>query len=129
VRGREVVPMDGVSFLAALDGREERIHAADVPIAFELHGQRALRLGEWKIVWEQALMNIWWDDEPEEHWNSWRLYNLENDPTELHDLGIDEPEKMAEMVALWDQWAEENYVVTEITPIWPTTPRPGSLPN
>ncbi len=129
VRGRDVVPMDGVSFLAALDGREERIHAADVPIAFELHGQRALRLGEWKIVWEQALMNIWWDDEPEEHWNSWRLYNLENDPTELHDLGIDEPEKMAEMVALWDQWAEENYVVTEIIPIWPTTPRPGSLPN
>jgi arylsulfatase len=123
VRGREVVPMDGVSFLGALDGREDRIHAADIPIAFELHGQRALRLGEWKIVWEQELMNIWWDDEPAEHWKSWRLFNLENDPTELYDLSADEPEKMAELAALWDQWAEENDVLTDITPIMPTTPR------
>jgi arylsulfatase A-like enzyme len=123
VRGREVVPMDGMSFVAALDGRDERIHPTDVPIAFELHGQRALRLAEWKIVWEQAPMNIWWDDEPAEHWNSWRLFNLENDPTELHDLSATEPQKLTEMVALWDQWAEQNHVLTEINPIWPTAPR------
>lgn len=128
VRGREVLPMDGVSFLAALDGRDERIHPADVPIAFELHGQRAVRLGEWKIVWEQAPMNIWWDDEPIAHWKSWRLYDLENDPTELHDLSANEPEKLAEMVAFWDQWAAENDVLTEINPIFPSGPRPGSKP-
>jgi arylsulfatase A-like enzyme len=128
VRGREVLPMDGVSFLGALDGRDERVHAADVPIASELHGQRALRLGEWKIVWEQELMNIWWDDEPDEHWKTWRLYNIENDPTELVDLSAAEPETLAEMAALWDQWAEENDVLAEINPIWPTGPRPGSKP-
>jgi len=128
VRGREVLPMDGVSFLGALDGRDERVHSADVPIASELHGQRALRLGEWKIVWEQELMNIWWDDEPDEHWKTWRLYNIANDPTELVDLSAAEPETLAEMVALWDQWAEENDVLAEINPIWPTGPRPGSKP-
>ena len=87
-----------------------------------------LRLGEWKIVWEQELMNIWWDDEPDEHWKTWRLYNLANDPTELVDLSAAEPEKLVEMAALWDQWAEENDVLAEINPIWPTGPRPGSKP-
>ena len=70
-----------------------------------------------------ALMNIWWDDEPAEYWKSWRLFNLDNDPTELYDLSADEPEKLAELAALWDQWAEENDVLTDITPIMPTTPR------
>jgi arylsulfatase len=129
VRGRDVLPMDGLSFLAALDGRDQRVHAADVPIAFELHGQRALRLGDWKIVWEQAPMNIWWADEPVDYWNSWRLFRLANDPTELHDLSAAEPEKLAELVALWDQWAQDNHVLTEINPIWPTRPPPGNAPT
>lgn len=120
VRNREVVPMDGLSFLAALEGGSEPVHAPDTPLAFELHGQRALRLGEWKAVWEQKPINIWWDDEPPAHWLSWRLFNLADDPTELNDLSEAEPEKLAELVALWDQWAEANEVMTDITAVWPT---------
>ena len=120
VRNREVVPMDGLSFLATLEGSAEPVHSPEVPLAFELHGQRALRLGEWKAVWEQKPINIWWDDDAPAHWRSWRLFNLENDPTELTDLSEAEPEKLAELVALWDQWAKANDVITDITAVWPT---------
>ena len=125
VRGREVLPIDGTSFLPVLEGGEGLVHSPDVPIAFELHGQRALRLGNWKAVWEQYPVNIWWDDEPPLHWNSWQLFNLADDPTELHDLSKDEPEKLTELTALWDQWAIDNDVITEITAVWPEGQLPG----
>ena len=129
VRGREVLPMDGTLFLQALEGSSEPVHSPDIPIAFELHGQRALRLGDWKVVWEQYPVNIWWDDEPPAHWNSWRLFNLANDPTEMMDLSEDEPEKLAELTALWDQWAQDNDVKTDVTAVWPEGSPPGAPGN
>ncbi len=124
VRGREVLPMDGISFLATLGGAKEPTHSADKVFAFELHGQRALRRGDWKIVWEQEPVNIWWDDEPVEHWKSWRLYNLVNDPSEELDLSAAEPELLAELTGLWDTWAEANDVKLSITPQYPSGPPP-----
>jgi arylsulfatase A-like enzyme len=76
-------------------------------------------------VWEQYPVNIWWDDVPVSHWNSWRLFNLADDPTESRDLSNDEPEKLAELTALWDQWAEKNDVKTDITAVWPEGTPPG----
>jgi arylsulfatase len=124
VRGREVLPMDGTSFLAALGGAKEPTHSVDKVFAFELHGQRALRRGDWKITWEQEPVNIWWDDEPVEHWKSWRLYNLVNDPSEELDLSAAEPELLAELTGLWDKWAEANDVKLSITPQYPSGPPP-----
>ena len=129
IRGRDVLPMDGSSFLPVLEGSSELVHSPDIPIAFELHGQRALRLGDWKAVWEQYPVNIWWDDEPQTHWNSWRLFNITNDPTELHDLSKDEPEKLVQLTALWDQWARDNDVMTDVTAVWPEGPPAGGPGN
>jgi arylsulfatase A-like enzyme len=129
VRGREVLPMDGTSFLAALGGAEEPVHPADKVFAFELHGQRALRRGDWKIVWEQEPLNIWWDDEAEPHWKSWRLYNLANDPSEEFDLSADEPELLAELSSLWDAWAEVNDIKLSITPQVSARPLPDAQPG
>ena len=122
VRGREVLPMDGTSFLAVLGGAEEPAHPVGKVFAFELHGQRALRRGDWKILWEQEPLNIWWDDQPEPHWKSWRLYNLANDPSEEFDLSANEPELLAELTGLWDAWAEVNDVKLSITPQVSTRP-------
>jgi arylsulfatase A-like enzyme len=119
VRGRNVEPMKGHSFQAILDGGNDRVHAADEVIALELHGQRLLVRGDWKIVWEQKPANIWWADGPQDHWRSWRLYNLEDDPAELHDLSAAEPELRDELANLWHEFATENHVMESVTPQWP----------
>jgi arylsulfatase len=119
VRGRPVEPMDGRSFMAIFQEGSAPVYAPDDVIPFELHGQRSLRRGDWKIVWEQRPANIWWDDEEPAHWNSWRLYNLADDPTEQNDLADAEPELLAELAGLWHQWAEEHHVMEDVTPYWP----------
>ena len=120
VQGREVLPMQGRSFSSILSGSNEPVHPDDEIIAFEIHGQRAIRQGSWKAVWEQMSANISWaDDQPPPHWLSWRLFNLAEDPTEQHDLAEEEPQKLAELIQLWDEWAAANNVKTEITPRWP----------
>ena len=127
VRGRNVLPMDGRSFRSVLEGSGEQVHSEDEVIAFELHGQRAIRRGNWKAVWEQMSANIWYADErPAPHWNRWQLFNLADDPTEQHDLSEAEPEVLAELVAQWEAWAAENSVKTDVVPRWPSEWLTGS---
>lgn len=126
VRDRLVVPMKGRSFRSVMEGKPEPVHGPDEVIATELHGQRALVRGEWKLVWEQEPANIWWDDKPQDHWRSWRLYNLAEDATEQNDLSDTEPELREELIALWHQYAEENDVMESVTPQWPSEPAPGN---
>jgi arylsulfatase A-like enzyme len=57
-------------------------------------GNRALRVGDWKIVaaGKQA---------------EWELYDLSRDRTEKHDLAKQHPEKVRQLVARWTQEFEE----------------------
>ncbi len=119
IAGRDVQPMDGSSFRAVLNDPDAVIHAPDEVIAQELHGQRSLIRGNYKIVWEQMTANIWWEDEIPEHWNRWRLYDLAEDPTEQNDLAATEPALVAELAKLWHQWADANSVMKEVRPYWP----------
>ena len=114
ISGRSVVPMQGRSFAGMLAGDDGLVYAQDDVRAFELHGQRALLKGDWKVVWEQAPMNIAWYGDNPENWRSWRLFNLADDPTEQFDLKDSEPEKFAELVGLWDQYAADNQIFTDV---------------
>lgn len=67
--------------------------AVDVPIArdalfFKHNENRALRVGDWKIVASGPRA-------------PWELYDLAVDRAEMHDLARQHPEKVAEMSALW----------------------------
>jgi len=129
VRGRAVVPMDGRSFAAALGDADNPVYTPEDVIAYELHGQRYLLRGDWKILWEQRPINIHWDDEYPDRWGRWQLYNLAEDPTEQHDLAADEPELLAELATLWEQWADDNNVIKTIKAQWPPPgppPRPAA---
>ena len=67
----------------------------------ELFGKRFIRAGDWKLV------------HMPEPWGTgdWNLYNLKTDLAERHDLAAKEPEKLAEMKALWEQYAADNNVI------------------
>lgn len=96
-RGRAVVPMMGKSMKDLWLGNSNRVHEKDEAIGFELYGRRAIRKGDWKIVW------LWPPYGP----GRWELFNLAEDPSETKDLSESMPEKLAELVDDWDA-----YVVT-----------------
>ena len=43
--------------------------------------------------------------------DTWQLYNLADDPAEMHDLSATHPEKLAVMIALWDDYVERVNVI------------------
>jgi arylsulfatase len=43
--------------------------------------------------------------------DGWGLYNMAEDRTEMHDRATDQPKKVAELAALWQQWADRSNVL------------------
>jgi len=86
---RQVLPHDGQSLLPIFRGRWRKGHDA---IFWEFMRNKAVRQGKWKAV------TI--GDGP------WELFDMEADRTELHDLAKHFPQKLKELVALYDKWRE-----------------------
>ena len=108
--GRDILPLQGDSMFSMLKGEQETTHNQDYVMGWELFGRRAIRKGDWKIVWEPA--GIPWEPrETDITVDKWRLYNIEEDPGELIDLSSDRPDKLNELVQEWENYACENNVV------------------
>ncbi len=112
--GKIVQPMTGISFLSAISNLNDTgtIAATERVLGWELFGQRAIRKGDWKLLWLSSKPN--WLIQPVNS-DQWRLYNLKEDPTERNDLSQENPEKLAELLADWEEYSETNNV---ILPVW-----------
>jgi arylsulfatase len=97
---RKVPPMEGRSLVPAFAGRK----LAREALFWEHEGNRALRVGDWKLVAKGA-------------GGPWELYDLQRDRTEMNDLAAREPERVRDMVASWDRWAARTHAVP-----WPWNP-------
>jgi arylsulfatase A-like enzyme len=115
-RGRDIHPLDGLSWLQSLEaGSDEPF--ADREMGFELYGFRAYRRGHWKVL---RLAEPYGTGE-------WQLYRLDEDPGEVRDLAGKHPDKVAEMVEAWERWALEYGVVEPDRPVaYAKAPRPRS---
>ena len=87
--GNLIQPMEGVSLVPAFAGSP--IHRPN-PLFWEHEGNRAVRMGEWKLV--------------SKHPGDWELYNIEADRTEMNNLAIQYPQPLKEMSGRWDEWAK-----------------------
>ena len=87
-RGDRSIPVpEGRSLVRAFNsGRLER-----GPLFWEHEGNRAVRLGDWKLVAAQG--------------ENWQLYNLASDRAEMNDLALANRAKVDELKALYDTWA------------------------
>jgi len=102
-RGRQVEPMRGRSLLPYLSGDNEAVHDAATGTGWELFGRRAIRQGDWKAVHLPAPYGP----------GAWQLYDLSADRGEIDDLAAARPDKLAELLALWDRYVEETGVILD----------------
>lgn len=120
--GKPVKAVEGRSWKAVLAGGTGPVWPADAAVGWELFYRRALRKGDWKVVYLPKSP----DGLPYSRENplpaDWELYNLKADPGETTNLAARDPEKLRELVADWERYAREAGVV--ISP--PGTPKAAS---
>jgi arylsulfatase len=101
-RGREVRQPQGTSLLPLLFGESEAVHRDDEILGWELYGHRAVRRGDWKLVWDHAAPPTV---------RRWQLFDLSRDPFEQHDLSAGRPGVYEAMLEAWKAYEEENGVI------------------
>lgn len=95
--GNEIVPVQGLSLLPVLQGKQREGHE----MLFNEHfGAKYARSGDWKLVTRSNHSKD----------KAWHLYNLKKDPTELNDLASEYPEKVKKLDSLWKNWANSHNV-------------------
>ena len=99
--GKAQPELEGKSWLPVLNGQAASPRTDKDYIAWEVFGNRALRQGDWKIRWEIKPLGK----------SDWELFNLVQDPAERNDLAAQNPDKLKEMLNLWDKYVQENNVI------------------
>ena len=126
VRGVTQIPIQGVSMVSSFDAAPTRRRRGrrsssrcSAPAGSGTTG--------WKAVTTHPALGGWghYDDD------TWELYHVDTDRSELHDLAAEEPERLAELVGLWFYEAGANHAfplddrsALEII----LTPRPQLIP-
>ncbi len=91
--GKRIKPMEGVSLVPAFAGEDLGRKA----IYWEHEGNRAVRVGKWKLVAAGEK-------------GKWELYDLEKDRTERFNLAMEQPERTDEMAKFWEAYAKRANV-------------------
>ena len=99
-KGKPVMPITGSSLVPVLQGQKDTIHEKEKYIGYELSGNAALYKGDFKL-----LRNL-----PPLGDGEWHLYNIVVDPGEYQDLRDEMPELYFQMIAHYQEYAEEHGV-------------------
>jgi arylsulfatase len=99
--GREAPALIGKSWGRMLAGEVESPRAEQDYLAWEIFGNRAVRQGDWKLRWQHKPFGK----------GEWELFNLVGDSAERKDLAAERPEKLRELIAVWDAYVRENNVI------------------
>lgn len=111
-KDRDIAPLRGTSWvkflsllnsgdLSASDEPSATIHGQDYVMGFEIAGSGALRRGDWKITFVPAPKGP----------QKWELFNIRQDPGEVHDLADEKSELLKEMLGLWEVYKKDVGVV------------------
>jgi arylsulfatase len=100
--GSQLVPIRGKSLVPLLTGRAKAVRTEQDWLGWELFGNRAIRQGDWKLVYLSKGAGGPGD---------WQLFNLRNDPGETRDLSKDNPGKRRALLTLWDEYVKANGVI------------------
>ncbi len=113
----EYVPqtrIDGISFASMLGPGGSDAPPHRTTQHFEMFGSRALFHDGWKAVTFKPIGPVYDDGI---NWNApfsedrWELYHVESDPSEIHDLADQHPDRLAAMIDRWWVEARRNQVL------------------
>jgi arylsulfatase len=99
--GRELPPLAGKSWGRVLAGQAESPRTDKDYLAWQLFGNHALRQGDWKIRWQYKPLGT----------GDWELYDVAKDPGERRNLAAERPDKVKELVVLWNDYVRTNNVI------------------
>jgi arylsulfatase len=106
--GAEVAPLQGLSLAPILSDEQAAVRGPSDWIGWELFGNSAVRMGDWKLVRLCAPFGS----------GEWQLYDLAVDPGETVDLAAEQPEIRDQLVAHWEEYATVNNVILpDVSPI------------
>lgn len=92
--GQEIPPQEGLSLVPVFQGQTRQ---APKMLCWEWSGNRAIRQGKWKLVWDKLVRR-------------WELYDLVADRTETNNLADAQPQRVATMSQIWYDWARRTGV-------------------
>ena len=102
-----IYPLEGKSLIPALANRDIEREA----LYWEHEGNRAIRIGAWKLVSKPNRKPRTFDLIEELNLENWELYNLDEDRTETNNLAAEYPNKVKSMSEQWLAWAKRVLVV------------------
>lgn len=93
--GQKITPLEGKSLRPIFDGEQREPHET---LCWEWSGNRAIRQGKWKAVWDSLV-------------KKWDLYDLQVDRTETNNLASNDPERTQALADEWTAWAKRTTVI------------------
>ena len=100
-KGRQLEPMRGRSMVSLLDGTKKAVYTESEYVGGEMAGGKWMRQGDLKAVKVPKPYGT----------DRWQLFNVIKDPGESNDLSKSMPDKLNELKAAWDDYAEEVGVI------------------
>jgi arylsulfatase len=100
-QGNPVEPLQGMSLAPVLNTSRDAIRGPADWTGWELFGNRAIRMGNWKLLWMCKPHGS----------GVWQLYDLQADPAETNDLAAAQPEILSQMILHWYDYSSKNNVV------------------
>jgi arylsulfatase len=106
--GKKVAPLEGKSLTPILRNESGTVRGPDDWIGWQLFGNRAIRQGDWKLLWLCKPFGT----------SQWQLFNLKDDPGETKDLAAEKPDIRDELVKHWDEYVKANNVILpDVSPL------------
>lgn len=103
-----IQPMEGVSLVPAFAGNKLEREA----LYWEHEGNRAVRMGKWKLISKASKKNSFlWDKTEELPLTAWELFDMEKDRTENNDISEAHPEVVEKMAAMWLAWGKRTGII------------------
>lgn len=108
LNGQDIQPMEGKSLVSVFSQDELEREA----LYWEHEGNRAVRMGKWKLVSKASKKRSFlWDKKEELQPADWELFDMEKDRTELNNIATQHPELVEKMAAMWLTWGKRTGII------------------
>ncbi len=106
--GNKIQPMEGKSLVNIFEKKRLEREA----IYWEHEGNRAVRMGKWKLISKANKKHSYiWDKVDEMEISNWELFDMEKDRTEMHNIATANLELVNKMASMWLDWGKRTGIV------------------